>query len=55
VNLLYAAGACLIAAQLLGIYGLITRKADLIFAVVMAALLIGALVLGGVGAYHRID
>jgi hypothetical protein len=54
VNLLYAAGACLVAAQLLGIYGLITRKADLIFAIVMVGLLAGAVVLGGVGAYHRL-
>jgi hypothetical protein len=54
VNLLYAAGACLIAAQLLGIYGLITRKADFVFALVMVGLLIGAVVLGGVGAYNRI-
>ena len=34
------------AAQLLGIYGLVTRKADLIFALVMVALLVGAVVLG---------
>jgi hypothetical protein len=54
VSLLYAAGACLIAAQLLGIYGLITRKADFIFAIVMAALLAGAVVMGSIGVYHRI-
>jgi hypothetical protein len=54
VNLLYAAGACLVVAQLLGIYGLVTRKADLIFAIVMVALLVGAVVMGGVGAYHKI-
>jgi len=54
VNLLYAAGACLVVAQLVGIYGLVTRKADLIFATVMVALLFGAVVMGGVGAYHRI-
>jgi hypothetical protein len=54
VNLLYAAGACLVVAQLLGIYGLVTRKADFIFAVVMAVLLVCAVVLGGVGAYNRI-
>jgi hypothetical protein len=51
---LYAAGACLVAAQLLGIYGLVTRKADLIFAVVMGVLLLGAVTLGGMDAYHRI-
>jgi hypothetical protein len=53
-NLLYAAGACLVVAQLLGIYGLVTRKADFVFAIVMGALLVGAVVMGGVGAYDRI-
>jgi hypothetical protein len=51
---LYVAGFCLVAAQLLGIYGLVTRKADLIFALVMGVLLIGAVVLGGMDVYHRI-
>jgi hypothetical protein len=51
---LYAAGACLVAAQVLGIYGLVTRKADLIFALVMGALLLGAVALGGMDVYHRI-
>ena len=51
---IYAAGALLVVAQILGIYALITRKADFIFAVVMAALLVGAVVLGGYGVYHRL-
>jgi hypothetical protein len=54
VSLLYAAGACLVAAQLLGIYGLVTRKADLVFALIMVALLVGAVIMGGFGAYDRI-
>jgi hypothetical protein len=54
VRLFYVAGGCLVVAQLLGIYGLVTRKADLIFAVVMGALLVCALVVGGLGVYHRI-
>ena len=54
MNLLYTAGVCLVLAQIVGIYGLITRKADLVFALVMAALLITALVTGGIGAYDRI-
>jgi hypothetical protein len=37
-----------------GIYGLITRKADLVFALVMVALLVAAVALGGYGLYHRI-
>ncbi len=48
------AGICLVAAQLLGIYALITRKADLIFALLMAVLLIVAIVIGGLDIYHRI-
>jgi hypothetical protein len=55
VNLFYAAGACLVAAQLIGIYGLVTRKADVIFAVLMIALLAGAAAMAGVEAYHRIS
>jgi hypothetical protein len=54
VSLLYAAGACLVAAQLVGIYALVTRKADFIFALIMGALLVCAVALGGVDAYHRI-
>jgi hypothetical protein len=54
VNLLYSAGVCLVLAQIVGIYGLITRKADLIFALIMAGLLIAAVVMGGIGAYDRI-
>lgn len=54
MSLLYTAAICLVLAQILGIYALITRKADLIFALVMAALLIAALVIGGIGAYDRI-
>jgi NADH:ubiquinone oxidoreductase subunit K len=41
-------------AQLIGIYGLVTRKADLIFSIVMAVLLVSAVILGVVGAYDRI-
>lgn len=54
MNLLYLAAACLVAAQLLGIYGLVSRKADLIFALVMLALLAGAGALGGMDIYQRL-
>lgn len=46
MNALYAAGALLIVAQLVGIYGLKTRKADLVFAILMAALVVAALFVG---------
>ena len=51
---IYAAGGLLAVAQILGIYALVTRKADFIFAMVMAVLLVCAVVLGGYGVYHRI-
>lgn len=51
---LYAAGVLLVVAQILGIYALLTRKADLIFALTMSAILLIAVVLGGYGVYHRL-
>jgi hypothetical protein len=54
VSFLYAAGACLVVAQAVGIYGLVTRKADFIFALVMGVLLASAVILGGLVAYQRI-
>ncbi len=54
MTLLYAAGISLIVAQIIGIYALVTRKADLVFSALMALLLVGAVVMGGVGAYDRI-
>ena len=54
VNLLIGAIICLGAAQLLGIYGLATRKADLIFAILMLGLLTAAVVMGLDYAYHRV-
>ena len=55
MSLLYLAGGCLVVAQLIGIYGLVTRKADLIFSIVMGTLLVSALALGGVWVYHHVD
>ena len=54
VTLIYVAAALLVMAQVLGIYALKTRKADFIFAIVMAVLLLGAVLLGGYGVYHRL-
>ncbi|HTW06323.1 MAG TPA: hypothetical protein VME46_02365 [Acidimicrobiales bacterium] len=50
----YIAGALLVIAQALGVYALITRKADLIFSLVMIALVVGALVSGADGAYNEL-
>jgi hypothetical protein len=54
VNLLYGAAICLVLAQILGIYALWTRKADLIFALVMILLLVGGVTIGAVGVYERL-
>jgi hypothetical protein len=54
VNLLVGAGICLVLAQLLGIYALITRKADVILALVMGALLSGALLMAAADIYDNV-
>jgi hypothetical protein len=54
VTLLYLASACLVSAQLLGVYGLVTRKADLIFSLFMLALVVTSFVLGGLGVYQQL-
>jgi hypothetical protein len=50
----YLAGAFLVVAQILGIYALLTRKADLIFALIMLALVVAAVVSGAEGAYSQL-
>jgi uncharacterized membrane protein YecN with MAPEG domain len=54
VSAIYVAGVLLVTAQMLGIYGLMTRKADLIFALIMGVILLFAVVIGAYGVYHRI-
>ena len=54
VTLLYLAAACLVIAQVLGVYGLVTRKADLIFSLFMIALVVTSFVLGGLGVYQQL-
>lgn len=52
--LLYGAVVCLVAAQLLGIYALRTRKADLIFSLFMVALVVMSVMLGYMGAKQQL-
>ena len=54
MTLLYAAAGCLVAAQLVGIYGLKTRKADLIFSIWMLGLVVAAIVLGVAGVNREL-
>lgn len=49
VTNLYAAAGALVLAQIVGIYGLVTRKADLVFSVLMVLLLAAAAVLAFYG------
>jgi len=50
----YVAGALLVVAQVLGIYALVTRKADVIFTLIMLVLVVGAVVSGAEGAYNQL-
>ena len=50
----YVAGACLVIAQLLGIYALLSRKADFVFAMVMVGLVVVALASGADGVYNQL-
>jgi hypothetical protein len=50
----YIAGILLIVAQALGIYALVTKKADFIFAMVMLVLVLVALGAGADGVYTQL-
>jgi hypothetical protein len=52
MTLLYTAGALLVLAQIIGLYGLKTRKADLIFTLIMGALVAAAVIVGGYEVFH---
>lgn len=56
MTVLYGAAAALVLAQLVGIYGLVTRKADLIFSLLMVALVVVAalLAVSGISAIHHL-
>jgi hypothetical protein len=50
----YIAAVCLVVAQALGIYALVSHKADLVFAVVMFALVLVALASSADGVYSQL-
>ena len=54
VTELYVAAVLLILAQVVGIYALRTRKADVLFSVVMVVLAGSAIAIGFVGVLHRL-
>ncbi len=51
---LWIAAGCLVAAQVVGIYGLVTRKADVVFSIFMIVLVVVSLGLGAFGAYRQL-
>lgn len=54
MSLLVAAAVCLVAAQVIGIYALVSKKADLVFSLIMVLMVVVAAALGAVGAYNQI-
>ena len=50
----YVAGFCLVVAQILGIYALVSRKADFTFAIIMLLLVVVALGSGADGVYRQL-
>ncbi|MCL6091732.1 MAG: hypothetical protein M1435_02100 [Actinobacteria bacterium] len=50
----YVAGALLVIAQATGIYGLVSKRADIILSVAMLCMVAAALAAGGYGAYHEL-
>lgn len=50
----YVAGACLVVAQVMGIYALVTRKADFTFSLLMLVLVVVAIAAGVDGVYTNI-
>ncbi len=50
----YVAGALLVVAQILGIYALVSRKADFVFAGIMIVLVVVALASGADGVYRQL-
>jgi hypothetical protein len=50
----YVAGACLVVAQILGIYALVSRKADFTFVLIMGLLVLVALASGAEGVYSQL-
>jgi hypothetical protein len=55
VTLIFAGVGVLVAAQILGIYALVTRKADLLFSLLVLAMVAIAAALAAYGAYATLD
>lgn len=55
MTLVYLGAGLLVAAQALGIYALKTRKADLVFSVVVVGMVLAATVTAGYGAYRSLN
>jgi hypothetical protein len=51
---IYGGLALVVVAQIIGIYALVTRRADLVFSIVILGLVVAAAVLAGYGTYLRL-
>lgn len=51
---IYSGLALVVLAQIIGIYALVTRKADFIFSIAVVCLVVAAAVLAGYGTYLKI-
>jgi hypothetical protein len=55
LKLSYVAAGLLVLAQVVGIYGLVTRKADLILSLLALAMLLAATLVGFYWLYHQVS
>jgi hypothetical protein len=53
LNLLYLGVGLLVLAQLIGIYGLVTKKADLILSL-LVGIVVAGVAIGGLGVYRQL-
>ncbi|MGH9076338.1 MAG: hypothetical protein ACRDY0_02600 [Acidimicrobiales bacterium] len=54
MTLIYSAVAVLVVAQIVGIYALVSHKADVVFAFCVVTLVVAAAALAGYGAYTKL-
>jgi hypothetical protein len=52
---MYVGGALLVLAQSVGIYGLVTRKADFVLSLVVGIILVAGILVGGLGVYRQLS
>jgi hypothetical protein len=51
---MYLGAGLLVVAQVVGIYGLATRKADLVLSILVGFILVAGVLIGGFGVYRQL-